>query len=535
MNQNPYNGFLNIYKEQGFTSMDVCAKLRGILGMRKIGHAGTLDPMAEGVLPVALGRATKDVDRLGDGTKTYRAVMLLGVTTDTQDITGSRLSEQDVPAFSEQDINDALLSFVGTYDQLTPMYSARKVGGKKLYEYARKGMTVERKTKRVEILSIDIDEIALPRVTFTVSCTKGTYIRTLCSDIGDRLGCGACMEELTRLKVGEFDIKDALRLSDIERMRDEGSLDEALTIASGCAVALGKFDGLHLGHKKIIQRLKACAQEKRLRTCVIMLDTGCGYVCQREEVKKELLSMDIDYVIRLRMTESFKHIKADVFLREILMSRLSMRALVSGEDVSFGYMKEGDADYLRDRMDELGYSFETVDKLRTADGSVISSTLIRNLIVEGNIGRAAALLGRDISIGGRVVHGRHLGSSVLGFPTMNLEMPPELVLPPFGVYAVRLSFIGRKGEILETYEGIANLGRKPTVDAEDVYKDKVWLETFAFDYEGDAYGRDIRVSLLHFIRPERKFGSLEELREQLLSRDVAEAKAYFEGIKKAEG
>ena len=107
--------------------MDVCAKLRGILGMRKIGHAGTLDPMAEGVLPVALGRATKDVDRLGDGTKTYRAVMLLGVVTDTQDITGSRLSEREVPAFSDQDIKEALLSFAGTYDQLTPMYSARKV------------------------------------------------------------------------------------------------------------------------------------------------------------------------------------------------------------------------------------------------------------------------------------------------------------------------------------------------------------------------------------------------------------------------
>ena len=118
---------------------------------------------------------------------------------------------------------------------------------------------------------------------------------------------------------------------------------------------------------------------------------------------------------------------------------------------------------------------------------------------------------------------------------MNLEMPPELVLPPFGVYAVRLCFMDRKGEILDTYEGIANLGRKPTVDADDVYKDKIWLETFAFDYEGDAYGRDIKVSLLHFIRPERKFGSLEELRDQLLSRDMQEAKKYFEGIKKAEG
>ena len=266
MEQNiqPYSGFLNIYKEKGYTSMDVCAKLRGILGMRKIGHAGTLDPMAEGVLPVALGRATKDVDRIGDGTKTYRAGMLLGRVTDTQDITGQTLSEQepDPGVITEERIREAALSFQGTYEQLTPMYSARKVNGKKLYEYARAGKEVERKKKTVEILSITVDRIDLPHVELTVHCTKGTYIRTLCHDIGEKLGCGACMESLLRTQVGDFRLEDAVSLSRVEELRDRGEVDSLLRIKTGTAVALGKFDGNHLGHRKLFTELRQMAQEK---------------------------------------------------------------------------------------------------------------------------------------------------------------------------------------------------------------------------------------------------------------------------------
>ena len=216
------NGIINIYKEAGFTSHDVVAKLRGIVKQKKIGHTGTLDPDAVGVLPVCFGNATKLCDMLTDK---YRARMLSGKTSDTQDASGTILTEKEVTA-SKEEVREAVMSFVGTYDQIPPMYSALKVNGKKLYELARQGVEIERKPRTVEIHHIRIEEIALPYVTFTVGCSKGTYIRTLCADIGDKLGCGALMESLVRTRVGTFPIEEALKLSQVEELVREGHLEE---------------------------------------------------------------------------------------------------------------------------------------------------------------------------------------------------------------------------------------------------------------------------------------------------------------------
>ncbi|MFT4005324.1 MAG: tRNA pseudouridine(55) synthase TruB [Lacrimispora sp.] len=218
------DGIINVYKEKGFTSHDVVAKMRGILKQKKIGHTGTLDPMAEGVLPVCLGKATKLCDTLTDKTKTYEAVLLLGKETDTQDTTGQVLAEYPVQV-DEEKVKEAVLSFLGHYDQIPPMYSALKVDGKKLYELARAGKEVERKARPVEILEIRVERICLPRVTMTVTCSKGTYIRTLCYDIGRKLGCGGCMESLLRTRVSGFCLEDSLSLSRIEELRDEGTLE----------------------------------------------------------------------------------------------------------------------------------------------------------------------------------------------------------------------------------------------------------------------------------------------------------------------
>ena len=216
-----YDGMINVCKEKGFTSHDVVAKLRGILHQKKIGHTGTLDPDATGVLPVCLGKGTKLCDMITDRDKTYRAVMLLGKTTDTQDISGQVLSEKKVTV-SESAVYDAAEEFVGDYMQVPPMYSAIKVDGRKLYELARAGQEIERKARHVVIHSIDITEVNLPYVTMDVCCSKGTYIRTLCQDIGEKLGCGACMTELTRLKVGSFDMSEAFTLSEIQAMAEIG-------------------------------------------------------------------------------------------------------------------------------------------------------------------------------------------------------------------------------------------------------------------------------------------------------------------------
>ncbi len=225
------DGIINVYKERGFTSHDVVAKLRGILKMKKIGHTGTLDPEAVGVLPVCLGSGTKLCDMLTDWDKEYVAVLRLGVVTDTQDMTGqilSRCDEGTAASLEETAVRDAVLGFKGDYDQIPPMYSALKVDGKKLYELARAGREVERKPRRVHIGEIEILSVEPPLVRLRVVCSKGTYIRTLCHDIGQKLGCGGAMESLVRSRVGIFGIKDALTLAELERLRDEDKISSVI-------------------------------------------------------------------------------------------------------------------------------------------------------------------------------------------------------------------------------------------------------------------------------------------------------------------
>ena len=225
------NGVLNVYKEQGFTSHDVVAKLRGILKIKKIGHTGTLDPDAVGVLPVCIGKGTKLCDLITDWSKTYEAVMLLGTTTDTLDTSGTILSRSEVTV-SEMDVLRACNEFVGKYEQIPPMYSALKYNGQKLYELARKGIVIERKPRIVNINSLRVNDINLAdsqkTVTITVDCSKGTYIRSLCDDIGKKLGCGACMMKLTRTRVGDFQLDDTLTLNQISALVLKGEIEERI-------------------------------------------------------------------------------------------------------------------------------------------------------------------------------------------------------------------------------------------------------------------------------------------------------------------
>lgn len=223
------NGVINVFKEKGYTSHDVVAVLRGVFKQKKIGHTGTLDPDAEGVLPVCLGKATKLCDMLTDKDKEYETVMLLGVTTDTQDVSGKILTENSVsPELDKDLVVDAVMSFLGEYGQIPPMYSAIKYDGKKLYELARQGKEIERKPRQVKISSIEILDISLPRVKMKVSCSKGTYIRTLCNDIGEKLGVGACMEALLRTRVDMFSIEESLMLNEIKEQTINDTIMEKI-------------------------------------------------------------------------------------------------------------------------------------------------------------------------------------------------------------------------------------------------------------------------------------------------------------------
>lgn len=205
------NGIVIVDKPSGWTSQDVAARLRRVYGTRRIGHGGTLDPMATGVLPVFVGRATRAVEFFMHAEKTYEATLRLGVETDTEDITGTVLCERRADVTREA-LETALARFRGEIAQIPPMYSARKVNGRKLYDLARAGVTVEREARTVSIFALECLDYQPPRAALRVRCSAGTYIRTLCGDIGRALGCGGCMEALRRTQAGAFSISDAVPL-----------------------------------------------------------------------------------------------------------------------------------------------------------------------------------------------------------------------------------------------------------------------------------------------------------------------------------
>ena len=205
------DGIVIVDKPQGWTSQDVTARLRRVFGTRRIGHGGTLDPMATGVLPVFVGRATRGVEFFEHAEKTYETVLRLGITTDTEDMTGTVLTEEKV-SFTEEQLQETLAAFRGEILQVPPMYSALKVNGQKLCDLARKGKTVERQPRPITIHELTLVERGENTLRLRVRCSKGTYIRTLCKDIGKKLGCGGCMESLRRVAAGEYTIDEAIPL-----------------------------------------------------------------------------------------------------------------------------------------------------------------------------------------------------------------------------------------------------------------------------------------------------------------------------------
>lgn len=231
------NGIINVYKEVGFTSRDAVSKLTGILRQRKIGHTGTLDPAAEGVLPMCIGKATKLCELLTDHRKQYIAEIKFGIATDTEDVTGEIIEETSFSndwyeeKLTEDNLSKVISGFIGRQLQTPPMYSAKRVGGKRLYELAREGKVIERKPCEITIYSIEIKNIDVSRreATIVVDCSKGTYIRTLCKDIGNELGCKAAMKSLIKTKTGDFLLENSYKLDEIEKLVKENRVSEIIT------------------------------------------------------------------------------------------------------------------------------------------------------------------------------------------------------------------------------------------------------------------------------------------------------------------
>ena len=220
-------GILLIDKEPGWTSSDVVAKLRGMLNVKRIGHSGTLDPMASGLQVVFIGRATKAVEYAENHSKHYIAKLRPGICTDTEDITGNIISRSE-PDFTDEQLTAVLESFRGEIEQIPPMYSAIKINGQKLYKMARNGENIRRQPRRICIHSLRLAGKEGGDYILDVSCSKGTYIRSLCRDIGEKLGCGACMSALRRTEAGCFSVSDAYKIDDVQKAKDEGRAEELL-------------------------------------------------------------------------------------------------------------------------------------------------------------------------------------------------------------------------------------------------------------------------------------------------------------------
>ena len=279
---------------------------------------------------------------------------------------------------------------------------------------------------------------------------------------------------------------------------------------SGCAVTLGKFDGIHRGHRKLIEEILQYKRENNVLAAVLAFVSGKKSIFTKEERQKILADMGVDILMECPLDEKFRHIKADHFIRQILVGDLHASCIVVGEDYRFGFERKGTPELLKEY--EKKYSYETRVVSKEMDGGrKISSTFIREELLRGNMQKVSDLLGRDFFVAGKVEHGRGLGHKKF-FPTTNLVPPVQKLMPPNGVY-VTTSRFGSKN-----FRGITNVGYKPTIG-----EDFLGVETYLFDCDENLYGRDCIVEFHRFLRPEHKFSSFEALKQQI-SRDIEEAR-----------
>lgn len=392
--KNDINGVIILDKPKNFTSNDCLAVIKKVLNPKKIGHTGTLDTNATGVLVCLLGDATKCQDYLmKQGKKVYEAELLLGVSTDTEDITGNIIEKSEVPKDIEVKLSAVLDLFIGDYDQVPPMYSAKKINGKKLLNIARAGKEIERKPCKVKIYNIKI----LHDNILQVECSKGTYIRTLCKDIGKKLGLPACMGNLRRLSTGDFKIENAITLDSIK----EKVTKSDLTFIKPClykefeqVVTFGKFETLHLGHQKVIKKVVEMAHERKIESTVLVVggNDDTEFLTRAQRISK-LKYFGIDNITNFPLTESIKDMTPESFIKDILFNQLKARVVVVGTDASFGKGGKGNVELLRKLGKKNGVTIEVVEKMHVPEKEIdISSTYIKELYKDNKIDEVKELM-----------------------------------------------------------------------------------------------------------------------------------------------
>ncbi len=592
-------GFLFLDKDEGMTSFLAAKRAARLLGIKKAGHTGTLDPMATGVMVVALNGATRFIELIDDHDKGYKASFVLGKTTDTLDITGKVLSENEV-SVSAKDVEAVLSGFIGEISQLPPMYSAIKKDGVRLYDLARKGIEVERESRLVKIHSLTLTKADDEKHEYEIEvfCSKGTYIRTLIDDIGKKLSCGAVMTSLRRIRANSVSIEDCVTLAELEKAAAEGKasdyivstdrmldykkisissaqarrfsnggeldaarlrgskepglyrvyspegdflgvgeLDESITRLSvkrvyvsseknnnekrkGSAVALGFFDGLHQGHRAVLDLALKKAKEKDLTPCVTVFDVHpqkaisgvAPSMLMSDSYKREKLSamgfelFDFEFYQGMNYTP-------EEFEEKILLGKLNAKVITCGRDFRYGKNGMGNFRSLSENMAKKGVEVFAVEPVLYQQETV-SSTAIRKLISDGDITKANKMLGYDFTYKFEVIKGDGIGRA-FGFPTINQFFPEGYTVPRFGVYVSVALIDGKK------YPSVTNVGVRPTVSGKELRS-----ETCILDFSGDLYGKEVEVSLMEYLRPEEKFSDIEALK-QAIDKDIKNARKVF--------
>lgn len=591
-------GMLNILKPPGMTSHDVVDFIRKIYNIRKVGHTGTLDPDAAGILPVCVGNATKFVSYLLEHDKRYRFEITFGFTTDTLDKSGKIVKSGPVRILREEELRQVLNEFKGKIKQIPPMYSAKKIKGKKLYEYAREGKTIDIPPIEVTIYDIELVEYEPPyRVLIDVKCSKGTYVRALVRDICEKLNMPGYMSMLIRTEVGAFKIEDAYTLEEIRekkvllqpidkfielpsvqlnKMEAEkilkgqfiqnrypietsllklydnngkflgigilernkirpkrllwGGNDNLQIVYESNAskykeakvIALGNFDGVHIGHQELIKQAIALSKENNLASAVFTFKQHTSKILTPDkqpelittyQKKVEILKQfNLDYGIFFDFTESFSKLTAEEFIKKILVELLNIKIAVVGHNYRFGYKALGNVDTLKKYSKIYSYKVYVVPPV-IREGIVVSSSYIRELIKSGKVEEANSLLGRFFPLQGKVIHGQEIGRK-LGFPTANLQISEDLVLPKAGVYVTRVKIEDK------FYIAVTNVGSKPTFGGKSIS-----VESYILDYNENLYDKYLEVEFITRIRDEIKFQNLEALKEQVF-KDINYAKNF---------
>ena len=407
---NDINGMAILNKPKGITSNDCLINIKKILHPKKLGHTGTLDKNATGVLICLLGNATKSQEYLMKNCiKTYDAELLFGISTDTDDFLGNIESSnfEKIKNIDIVELIEVIKSFVGNYKQIPPMYSSKKINGKKLLDLARNGITVERKPENLEIYNIETfelkdykyNEINLKCINIRVTCSKGTYIRTLCKDIGEKIGIPACMGNLCRIGSGEFNLKDSITIDELKEKVNSNDLSfikPCYYSSYRTALSFGKFETLHIGHLKIVNDVINYAKQNKIKSTIMIVGNNIDNdILTNEQRISKLKLLGVDNIIYYPLDEINKNIIAEDFIREIVYKQLKTEYIVVGSDCSFGKGGIGDASLLIDLCKSLNINCKIVEKLKVNNSNIdISSTYIKNEFKNGNFDLVNTLLGR---------------------------------------------------------------------------------------------------------------------------------------------